>query len=228
MTTGPNAIKPYFPILLILPISMGVLALKNHGLLFKLGEPLSCVLLLLVYGLLFGLRPVGFMVAALLCSSVGDYFMANRGGNSSYFIYGIGAFFVAHLGYLAFALKNGRMHWASLVVLLVIFLPFFGLFIRPAIKDTVLLLAVLLYLLVSCVSLAAAMGLKLPLAAKSFYGVGIGLIVLSDLIIALSEFVHYRDANWLILPTYYMAHWCVTLAVLWREGISAGSGRKAA
>jgi uncharacterized membrane protein YhhN len=206
--------KRRFPALLIIPVALGILALATHRLWFKLGEPASCGLLLILFGSLFGLRHAGFIVAAFLWSMVGDYFLSNRPGHEHYFVFGIGAFFVAHLGYLAFAIKNGRFSGMALFVLLAGYLPFFGFCLNPAIKDMTLRIAALLYLLVSCVSMAAAVGLRLPSPSKTFYMAGIGLVLFSDTLIAWSEFLHYRNWNWLILPTYYLAHIFVTLALI--------------
>jgi uncharacterized membrane protein YhhN len=157
----------------------------------------------------------------MVWSMVGDYFLSHRPGHPGYFVYGIGAFFVAHLGYLGFALKNGRISWLALGLLLLGYLPFFGFYLHPAMPDPVLRYAALAYLLVSCVSLAAAWGLRLEWQPKTAYVAGIGLVLFSDTIIAFSEFLRYREWNALILPTYYLAHMCVALA-LFRRGAPAG------
>ena len=46
------------------------------------------------------------------------------------------------------------------------------------------------------------------------FTLGIGLIVASDTIISFTEFLQFRALDWLILPTYYLAHLCITCAVL--------------
>lgn len=205
--------KTAFPLLLAIPAALGVLALRTHHLGFKMGEPVACAVLLIGLRFRYGSPQADYAIAALLWSAIGDFFLSSRGGHPAFFVYGIGAFFVAHLGYLAFALKNGRLHGVTLGILLALYLPFFWFFLRPAIKDSVLLAAVLAYLLVSCVSLAAAAGLRLRPSAKTLYLAGIGLIVVSDTLIALGEFLRYRAGNGWILPTYYLAHLCVTLAL---------------
>ena len=202
-----------FPLLLAIPAALGILALRTHHLGFKMGEPVACALLLVGLRFRFGSPRADYVIAALLWSAIGDFFLATRSGHAAFFVYGIAAFFMAHLGYLAFALKNGRLDGLALIVLLFLYFPFFWFYLRPALKDSVLLAAVLAYLLVSCVSLAAAAGLRLRPPAKALYLAGIGLIVVSDTLIALSEFLRYRAGNGLILPTYYLAHLCVTLAL---------------
>ena len=208
--------QKWFPLLLVLPLGMALLAWRTNWLWFKLGEPALCGLLLLGFRQWFGLRQAGYLLAALAWSMVGDYFLSSRSGHAGYFVYGIGAFFVAHLGYLGFALKRGRMAWPALAGLLLGYLLFFGFYLWPAIQDGVLRVAALLYLLISCVSMAAACGLQLRWPAKTCYVAGIGLVLFSDTIIAFSEFLHYRQWNSLILPTYYLAHMCVTLALFWQ------------
>lgn len=145
--------------------------------------------------------------------------MSSRRGHAHYFEWGIAAFFVAHLGYLRYALANGGLSRRALGALLLVFVPYFGMALSPGIESWVLWTAVLLYLLISCVGLAAAIGLKQPALMKGLYLVGIGLIVFSDAVISLSEFVHYRALDSLILPTYYLAHLVITASILLRTDL---------
>lgn len=164
------------------------------------------------------------MIAAFGMSMVGDYFLSSRRGHAHYFEAGIAAFFVAHLGYLRYSLLNGRLNRLALVVLMVVFVPYFGLALSPAIQGAVLWVAVLLYLLISCVGLAAAAGLKQPPAVKGFYVSGIGLVVFSDTIISFNEFLHYRALIAWILPTYYLAHLTITTSILLRSELRQERG----
>jgi len=202
---------------LILPTVVAGLARSTGWLPFKVGVPGLCVLILVnsLRRCAVARRPgIWAVIAAFGMSMVGDYFLSNRPGHSHYFEVGIGAFFVAHLGYLRYSLLNGRLHRIALVVLLIVFVPYFGLFLAPAIRGGGLWLAVLLYLLISCVGLAAAVGLKQPSLEKGFYVAGLGLVVFSDTIISFGEFLHYRDLNSWILPTYYLAHLAITASIL--------------
>lgn len=209
------------PILtLILPVGLAVAALQTGYLPFKLGVPLSCAVLLLASfrGGMFRRLDIWSVIGAFVFSAIGDYFLSNRRGHESYFIFGIGAFFVAHLGYLGFSLRNGRVHLATLCVLLAGYLPYFVLALRPAISDPILFAAVLLYLLISCVGLAAAAGLWLAPAGKSLYAFGILMVVVSDTLISFNEFLKYGALNDWILPTYYLAHLAVTASVMTTGG----------
>lgn len=201
---------------IVLPACLAVAANETGYLPFKLGVPLVCGMLLLTHfrGELRQRSDVWFVVGAFVFSAIGDYFLSTRREHESHFVLGIAAFFVAHLGYLGFSLWHGRLHRVALVVLLAGYLPYFAFALRPAIDDPIMFAAVLLYLLVSCVGLAAAAGLRLRPMGKWLYVFGILMVVLSDTIISFSEFLKYRGLNDWILPTYYLAHLTVTASVL--------------
>ncbi len=75
------------------------------------------------------------------------------------------------------------------------------------------MVTVLFYLIVSCVSLGAALGIKALPKIKLPYVFGIALVLFSDTIISFKEFVHYDALNVLILPTYYLAQIAITIAL---------------
>ena len=202
--------------LLIVPAVLGALALRTDSLPFKLGVPVACgVILVIRYGRTLGSnREVGWVLAAFVFSALGDYFLSTKGGRASLFVAGIGAYFVAHLGYLAYALAKGKPNWPALALVLAGYLAYYVWKLRPAVDPSALSLAVLFYLLVSCASFAAALGIRLAAPARAWYVVGIALIVLSDTFISFNEFLGVRSCNWLILPTYYLAQISVTISVL--------------
>lgn len=210
---------------LILPACLAIAADQTDYLPFKMGVPLVCAALLLTSfrRKLKQRAGIWFVIAAFVFSAVGDYFLSNKSGNESYFVIGIAAFFVAHLGYLGFCLVHGRLHRIALAVLFAGYLPYFLFFLRPAIDEPILLAAVLLYLLISCVVLAAALGLKLSPAAKWLYVFGILMIVVSDTFISFNEFLKYRAFNNWILPTYYLAHLTVTASIFLAKKSGGGS-----
>lgn len=205
--------------LLLLPLAVGVAATQTDYLPFKMAVPSLCALILLwaYQGQPAHRLDVAAVVLAFVFSAVGDYFLSNKSGAEIYFVVGIGMYFVAHLGYLAYAWRNGRIHRVVLGVLLVGYLIYYFISLNPAIGDPVLSGAVLLYLLISCLVLAVAAGMTLPAEQKWLYVFGIALIVLSDTAISFNEFLDYRAFNWLILPTYYLAHLTVSLSLLRRQ-----------
>lgn len=209
--------KPYF--LLFIPLVLAVFAVADYGFFFQAAVPGSCVLILLFLfrNKLKSVPDLWYVVAALLFSIAGDWFLSNKGESFILFSTGIGLYLIAHVGYLWFALKNGRIHRLFTIIILTGFLLFFFISLMPAIDDTVLLIAVLVYLLISCVSLGAAFGIKLPPAVKWSYFLGIVLILCSDTIIALKEFTAYNELNFLITPTYYAAHISISYALIKRN-----------
>jgi len=60
--------------------------------------------------------------------------------------------------------------------------------------------------------------------AKAFYIFGIALIVISDIFISFNEFLKFRSLNFLILPTYYLAHISITFSIL--QGKTANFKKK--
>lgn len=206
-------------LILLTPLVLAILAVAGYGFFFKAAVPGSCaIILVLQFRKQLKVQPdTWFVVAAFLFSIAGDWFLSNKGGSFMMFSAGIGLYLFAHVGYLWFALRNGRMAKLFTIIVLAGYLLFFFMKLYPALDDTVLLIAVLLYLLISCVSLGAAMGIKLTPCIKWSYFAGVTLVLLSDTIIALNEFTSYGALNFLILPTYYAAHMSITYALIRRK-----------
>ena len=207
--------------LFLLPVSLAMVALATDWLPAKMGVPLACALILLLAWQRTRVRQAGgtgavilCVVAAFVCSAAGDYFLSNMSAQPAYFVIGIALYLLAHLGYLGYGWCSGRLNRRWLTVLLLVYLPYGLLVLKPAIADPLLLLAVMGYLLVSCLVLAVAGGSTLSKPARGLFTLGIGLIVASDTIISFTEFLQFRALDWLILPTYYLAHLCITCAVL--------------
>jgi len=205
-------------LLLIIPLVMAVFGVADAGFFFQAAVPGSCILILaFIYrNSLKSFPDTWFIIAAFLFSIAGDWFLSNKGDSFFRFSFGIGLYLIAHVGYLWFALKNGGIHRLFTAVFLAGFLLFFLLGIMPNIDDTVLMLAVLLYLLISCVSLGAAFGTHLSPMVKWLYFLGIALVVFSDTIIALKEFMGHQELDFLISPTYYAAHISITMSLIKR------------
>lgn len=216
--------KSTFPyVLLGLAIIAAILALTTSIFIFKSGTAGIGILILLV--LTFQKEKPSkdhwFIIGAFLFSILGDWFLSNMNGDPLLFSKGIVLFFLAHVGYLLFSVYNGSIRWKFTGIVLTAFLIFYFLAIYPAIEDTVLMMAALIYLIVSCVSFGAALGIKDIPEIKRPYVFGIFLILFSDTIIALKEFVGYDALNFLILPTYYLAHVTITYALIRRADVLA-------
>lgn len=202
--------------LLIVPLGLAVVALETGQIAAKLGVPLSCALILAwaIWKSPARRRDGLWVVAAFCFSAGGDWFLANRGGREGFFLAGIGLFFVAHAGYLAFACRQGRLGRKALGVLLSAYLLYYFFGLHPAIRSTPVATAALMYLLISCATLSAAWGMRMPGWQKWPFVAGIALLVFSDTIISFSEFLGWKRWNGLILPTYYLVHPCVSWTVL--------------
>jgi len=201
-------------LLLLIPFICALLSMMGYGRYFKYAVALSCgFILFLVYGSNIK-KDIWLIIAAFLLSVVGDWFLANRKGMNIRFIYGIVFYFIAHLGFLWFSMKNGKIIKRILFSILTVYLSFYMLMIYPNIDNKPLTIAVLCYLLISCISFAAATGLRLPPFSKWLYFAGIASILFSDTLIAFKEFVGFKDLSFLIMPTYFLSHLLITFALL--------------
>jgi uncharacterized membrane protein YhhN len=205
--------------LLLIPVILSILALCHFGFFFKSGSAGSGILILIIlyFRELRQSKGVWAIVGAFLFSVAGDWFLSNRHGQTEMFVAGIALFFLAHVGYLTYALMNGRFNRIFTVILMTGYLLFFFIWLYPSIKDQTLMVASLLYLLISCFSLGAAVGIKADPVVRWAFITGIFLILFSDTIIAFKEFAHYKHLNFLILPTYYAAHIMITFSLIRRH-----------
>ena len=218
-----NELKSYRWIYLLIPVQLisATLALLHYGFVFKSGSAAVAILILLLMFLYRQLRSREMipLILAFSFSIVGDWFLSHRDGEIMRFIYGIVFFFFAHTGYLWYALLKGTMRWRFTIILLMAYLLFFLLVLYPTITNKALILAVLAYLIISVVSLGAAMGIMGDKRSRLAFVLGISLILFSDTIIALREFIGYHSLNELILPAYYLSHIFIACSVLIRQSL---------
>lgn len=198
----------------LIPASFAILALMKNKYLFK-ALVTSSILLFCLFYMLTNDIDLSFTVilAAFLFSIIGDYFLTFKEKHQSYYVIGISIFFLAHVSYLAFMLVNGSLSLIILVCLVTVFFLYFILRLYPTIKDRKLLVSVLLYLAISCVTYAASFGLDINLPSKILIIAAISLIVISDITIAETDFVKNRKTGVFILPTYYLAHLCLLYSI---------------
>ena len=205
---------------LFLSVISAIFALLTSNFIFKSGTAgigIS-IILILNFKKVKPSKATWFIIVAFLFSIAGDWFMSNMNGDSTMFSKGIALFFLAHLGYLLFATLNGQIKWRFTSILLALFLLFYFLVLFPSINDNILMLATLIYLLISCFSLGASVGIKGDYVVKWTYVFGIFLILFSDTIISLTEFLGYNRLDFLILPTYYLAHISITFSLIRKQG----------
>lgn len=209
--------KRWIYLLTPLQFVSALLALMHYGFIFKSGTAAIGILILLLLYLnrQSQVKYTILLMIAFAFSIVGDWFLSNRNGETERFIYGIVFFFFAHIGYLGYALMKGSMKWRFTMALLIAYLLFFLLLLYPVFSDKTLMIAVFIYLVISCLSLGAAAGIRGEKLYRVTYLSGIVLILFSDTIIALREFVGYHSLNGLILPTYYLSHISIAFSILY-------------
>jgi hypothetical protein len=215
-------------LVLLIPIVCAALAAGGCGYFFKVMISASCAG---IAGYLFwkGRRAALWLVITAFLFSIGGDWMLGHGAKYPFhFVCGVALFFVAHAGYLMFCLGNGKIHSGFLLVLVICYGPFFVLGLMPAMPDAVHLAAVGLYLVISCLSLATAFGLRLPALPGRLFFAGMACLVFSDTLIALHRFLHrsllYRP---LMLPAYHASQILVTAALMeWHGNLWRASGAK--
>lgn len=153
------------------------------------------------------------------------WFLSIMKGDNGLFIKGFALYFIAHLGYLWYAALNGKLNRKFTVILLSSFLLYFYFLLWPRFEETMLLLAVLIYLLISCLSLGMAVGMNGSAIAKWAFVFGVFLILISDTIISLKEFLGNNNYNYMILPTYYLAHLSISFSLIRAYGNSEKNHR---
>ena len=205
-------------LLLVFPVIFALLALFGWGFFYQSAVSVSCCAILLFAPDRKIRYTIWFVVAAFLFSIAGDWFLSHRNGLLIRFVIGIGLFFMGHIEYFIFCVRNGKIKYPFLFFLLIGYLLFFYHVLYPSINDNMLLMAALLYLVISCFSLAAATGLKLAPITCWLFSIGIALLIFSDTLIALSEFAGYQTFYYLMLPTYYGSQIVITLSLLFSSG----------
>lgn len=211
--------RPYVSfsyILLLLSAISAIVALSTSGFLYKSGTASIGIIILVILEFTRAKfsKENWFVMGAFFFSISGDWFLSNMQGNSMMFVKGIALYFLAHVGYLIFAMMNGKIKLGFTGGLLATFLVYYFLVLFPSFDDQALMISALIYLLVSVLSLGAAAGIECNPAVKWTYVFGIFLILLSDTIISLKEFIGYHYFDILILPTYYMAHISITFSLI--------------
>ncbi|MGB5430550.1 lysoplasmalogenase [Eudoraea sp.] len=211
----------YLYLLLLFAVISAIMALNTSEFFYKSGSAGVGIIILIILNFRKTKQPndTWMIIGAFLFSIAGDWFMSNKLGDPTMFSKGIALFFIAHAGYLGFALLNGKIKWRFTLLILIAYLVFFFLLLYPSIEDKVLMYAALIYLLISCLTFGTSVGIKGDALFKWAYIFGIFLIVFSDTIIALTEFLGFDKLDFMILPTYYLAHISITFSIIKRESL---------
>ena len=156
------------------------------------------------------------LVAGLLISVAADYFMAHQVSGGNRFLYGVLCFFAAHCMFAWQAGMRFSFEIAPLAValaLLAVYCVYAGARMLPKVESG-LRAPLVLYVLISLVSLYFAMSMDAPLLPRILYIAGIAAILFSDTMIAERNFLGQHWAGKLILPFYYACHVLISLSFL--------------
>ena len=207
--------KKYQILFMSVPLICALLSEMGYGSNYKYAVSFFCgCILCLTYGKKIT-KDVWIIVLAFMFSILGGWFLSNRRGMEIRFIYGILYYFIAHMGFLWFSLKNGKINKWILCGTTTAYLIFYVFMLNPSIESKVLTLAVLFYLLISCISIAAAIGNNMPTVSKWLFASGIFSLLFSDTLIAFYEFLGHQDLYLLLMmPTYFLSHILITFALL--------------
>ena len=163
-------------------------------------------------------KKTAFIPAAFFFSIIGDLFLHFDEGRAPLFIAGVAVYFVAHMSYIGFTLRRGKVNWWMMGLLTALFTIYFIVLLVPNISDKGILVAVFLYILVSCFSVSAASGMPLGAGmdrlAKGLVIGGISSLLFSDFVLSLHDFVGVQTGYFLMLPTFYLSQMLVTAALI--------------
>ncbi len=198
-------------LILLLPILLMIAYLITGQYIFNFATTFSCIPIAIYYGMKEKrYADITLISLAFVFSIAGDWML------QVYFVCGIALFFIAHLWYIYYSLKNGKIDKRLLLIITVIFLAYYLIFLMPSIPDKMINVAVLLYILVSCLSVAAAKGLNGDKITKELYFNGICCLAFSDVLISMNTFLFIDTFYFLMLPTYYASQILVVASFISR------------
>jgi uncharacterized membrane protein YhhN len=200
---------------LLLPLILLVCYLIEPRYAVRFWITVSCIPIVGWYGRYQPLRKdTAVIILAFLFSILGDWMLHASTAGNSYFIYGVLFFFIAHIFYILFCLRHGSIAKAFALNITICFLAYYLMALLPNIPQTAIRIAVLLYILVSCLSLSAAKGLRLQPTAKYLFFAGIICLVFSDTLISLHNYLHISTLYFSMLPTYYASQILVSASII--------------
>lgn len=201
--------KRYFILLLPILFMIGYLVTREY--IFNFATTFSCIPIVVYYGMKEKRYASTVIISlAFIFSIAGDWVL------KIYFVYGIALFFIAHIWYIIYSLRNGKINKRLLLIISALALVYYIVFLMPAISDKVMNGAVLIYILISCLSVAAAKDLNAGYVTKELYFNGICCLIFSDILISMNKFLYIDIFYFLMLPTYYASQILVTAAIMSR------------
>ncbi len=193
------------PAFLLVPVILLLMKGKWDKYIFNPMITISCMAI----AAFSGAHARTYVCIAYLFSVIGDFFLCHKKIHKDSYLFGIAGFFMAHLGYLIYALSNAAIGEASVAVASVLVIVYGAyLFIRlyPALDSVHMRIAVSMYMLISIAVFSCAFSMNLPIVNQIFFILGIFMILFSDTIISFSDFLGMRKWDKLIMPTYFLCH----------------------
>ena len=171
-------------------------------------------LTLIVSGWRKTLRADWLAILGLACTLIGDYFLAmtHAPKDSWRFVYGVAGFSLAHGCWMAHLLRQKRLpQFAVLVGLLTPLLPYLYIQVLPNAVSHVGV-AIVLYTILSCLSLSCAVA-----SGKPLWMLAIGSLFISDFFISAGSFTDDPLLGRYVAPFYLLALVSVAVAVLFSK-----------
>ncbi len=195
-------------ILPLIPLAMGIISNVRGRYGFKITVALQLTCLVITAGMILwnrsSRRSDWLLPLAYVWCICGDSFLFHRGNSDLLFVFGIAFFALMHLNYFILMRCNGKINKWFGIIFTSLLLVYFAIFLLPLEgMGLSLKIAVLIYLLLSCLTLSTAIGLRLAKPEKTVFICAIALMIFSDTTISFKEFIHWEKLNFLLMPTYY-------------------------
>ena len=201
-------------LLFAVPITLAILKrYKYRGYFLSPVITLACLLI----ALLSDREGKTLMICAYAFSIIGDFFLAHQKMSPLSYLFGVGGFFAAHSFFLSYAALKMRFSYFSLILALILIVPY-GRFLMkglyPNIREIPMKIAVTMYMLISIAVISVTVSMNVPVFEKILFFSGIAMILFSDTLIALDDFMGKRKWGTLILPTYYACHILIAASMI--------------
>jgi len=150
-------------------------------------------------------------------SVIGDFFLAHQKISPFSYLFGVGGFFTAHAFFLSYAFLTARFSYWSVICAVILIVPYGRFLINglyPNIRELSMRIAVTMYMLISIAVFSAAVSMDAAVFEKLLFTAGIAMILFSDTLIALSDFMGRRKLGSIILPAYYACHILIAASMI--------------